>query len=175
VTVRHTHTLRAARGMLTLLVCTACTTGGGGSHVALSPAHPTPERLAQAVLDAFRERDRAKLSRLALSETEFRDAIWPELPASRSGRNVPVDYAWEQLKQRSDSALAALFGQHAGQRYNFVRIEFTGETTEYGAFTVKRHSLITVRDEDGTQQRLRLFGSAVTHGGSWKLFSYVVD
>ncbi|MGH9162363.1 MAG: hypothetical protein ACRD2X_20555 [Vicinamibacteraceae bacterium] len=168
--------LRVAQGILTLLVCTACANGGGGrSHVALSPAYPTPERLARAVLDAFRERDRAKLARLVLSETEFRDAIWPDLPASRSGRNLPVDYAWGQLKQRSDGALAALFGRHAGQRYDFVRIEFTGSASEYGSFTVQRRSLITVRDANGGEQRLRLFGSAVIHNGQWKAFSYVVD
>lgn len=168
--------LRVAQGILTLLICTACTgRDDSGSRVALSSTFPTPERLAQAVLDGFRERDRSRLASMMLSEAEFREAIWPELPASRSGRNLPSDYAWGQLKQRSDGALASLFARHAGQRYDLVRIEFTGETTEYGAFTVRRHSLMTVRDASGAEQQLRLFGSAVTQGGQWKLFSYVVD
>lgn len=174
--LRRAQTLRIAQGILALLVCTACTgAGDNGSSVALSSTFATPEGLAQAVLDGFRERDQSRLVSLMVSETEFREAIWPELPASRSGRNVPIDYAWGQLKQRSDGALAALFARYSGQRYDLVRIEFTGETSEYGPFTVRRRSLMTVRDANGSRQRLRLFGSAVTHQGQWKLFSYVVD
>lgn len=167
---------RVPRGILALLICATCAAcGGGESRVALSSTFATPEGLAQAVLDGLQQGDRPRLASLMLSEAEFSDTIWPELPASRSGRNLPIEYAWRQLKQRSDGALATILAQHAGQRYELVRIEFTGETTSYSTFTVRRDSLMTVRDANGAERRLRLFGSAVVQGERWKLFSYVVE
>ena len=52
----------------------------------------------------------AGLKRLALTEAEFRDLVWPKLPASRPERNRPMDYVWGDLAGKSDANLRARLG-----------------------------------------------------------------
>ncbi len=56
-----------------------------------------------------------------------------------------------------------------------VGIRFLGETTPYGSYLVHRESELTVKDLDGTQRDIRLFGSVLEKGGRFKVFSYVID
>ncbi len=46
--------------------------------------------LASAVLDAIERNDATMLRDLALSEQEFRDHVWPDLPAAQPERNLPI-------------------------------------------------------------------------------------
>jgi hypothetical protein len=145
------------------------------SKAPLSQTFESPEALARAVLDRFAANDRAGLAALALSEQEFRDHVWPELPTSRPERNVPFEYAWGQLKQRSDQYLADLMGRHGGRRLTFLRTAFTGETTQYETFAVRRDSEVVATDETGREWVLRLYGSVMVKDGRYKLFSFVAD
>ena len=145
------------------------------SAVTLSHTFDSPEALAQAVLARLAQKDRAGLRALPLSETEFREHVWPELPTSRPERNVPFDYAWGQLKQQSDGHLETTFARYAGKRLTFVRTRYTGETTPYQSFAVMRESEIIAADETGRELILRLFGSVIVKDGRYKIFSYVVD
>jgi hypothetical protein len=141
----------------------------------LSHTFESPEALAVAVLDRLTRRDLDGLRALALSEAEYRDHVWPELPVSRPERNVPFDYAWEQMKQRSDGHLSSTFARYAGKPLKFSRARYTGETTNYATFAVMRESEIVAADESGRDLVLRLYGSALVKDGRYKLFSYVVD
>jgi hypothetical protein len=160
-----------------VLLTAACSTPAAPSHPPASLAHTfsSPESLAQAVLDALARKDLDGLRALALSEAEFRDHVWPELPTSRPERNVPFEYAWGQMKQRSDGYLAGTFERYGGKPLKFVRTRFTGETTGYPSFSVMRESEVIATDETGRDLVLRLYGSAMIKDGRYKLFSYVVD
>lgn len=163
--------------MLAAVVAASCSTPAEPSRSAAALAHTfeTPDALARAVLDALAKRDAGSLRRLALSETEFRDHVWPELPTSRPERNVPFDYAWGQMKQRSDGSLGETLARHGGRSLRFVRTRFTGETTTYQSFSVMRESEVVAADETGRELILQLFGSAMLKDGRYKLYSYVVD
>lgn len=141
----------------------------------LTQTFETPEALAQAVLTRLASKDVAGLKALALSEQEFKDQVWPELDTSRPERNVPFDYAWGQLKQRSDGSLDSVVSRYAGRPLRFVRTRFRGETTQYKSFAVMRESEIVAADETGRELVLQLFGSAMVKDGRYKLFSFVVD
>ena len=155
--------------------------GCGGSHDAqapLSPLHRTfssPEALGDAVLAALADRDADTLSRLALDELEFRTAVWPELPSSRPERGVPFDYAWGDLHQKSTNSLRRLLVRYGGERYELVAVAFAGETTPYRTYRVHRETVLDVRDEEGNDLTVSLFGSILERDGEFKLFSYVVD
>jgi hypothetical protein len=131
--------------------------------------------LAEAVLDALARRDAEVLEALALSETEFRKVVWPELPSSRPEVNLPVDYAWRDLNQKSRGHLRALVEGFGGRRLSLVRIEFAGETTRYRTFSVRRKAVVVAHDGGEAVERFRLFGSVLEQQGRFKLFSYVVD
>ena len=141
----------------------------------LSNTFDSPEALARAVLERLERKDLTGLRALPLSEAEFRDHVWPELPTSRRERNVPFDYAWGQMKQRSDGHLGNTFARYGGKPLKLVRTRFTGETTQYQSFAVMRESEIIAADDTGRELILRLFGSAMVRDERYKMFSYVVD
>ena len=173
--------LQARRAVATaaaaaLVLCLpAC---GAAPPEPLPPLHATfgdPEAVAAAVLDALAARDVERLEALALSETEFRTVVWPELPSSRPERGLPFDYAWGDLHQKSNNALRRLIAGHGGRRYTLLGVAFDGESTVYDTYTVHRESRLLLRDEDGAEQQSHLFGSILERDGEFKLFSYVVD
>jgi hypothetical protein len=128
-----------------------------------------------AVLDGIARRDTTALRALALNEEEFREHIWPELPASRPERNLPFSYVWGDLRQKSEAALSQTLARHGGRRYTLVSVRFAGDTTRYPSYSVYRETVLKVRDGQGIETDLRIFGSSLEKGDAWKVFSYVVD
>lgn len=159
---------------LALCILVVCGSLACRSPTPLANAHPSPEALAAAVLDALGAGDRQRLEALALNETEFRAHVWPELPAAKPERNLPFSYVWGDLRQKSELALTRTVREHVGRRYKLARTTFSAET-KYPDFTVHRQAALVVRDESGTESTLRVCGSMIEKGGSWKVFSYVVD
>lgn len=147
----------------------------GPSVPPLAHAAASNEELARAVLAALEQRDFETLRSLALGEREFRDHVWPDLPAARPERNLPFSFVWGDLHQKSEAALATLLRTHGGRHYRLERIEFLDGTTQYKTYVVHRKSQLTVRTVDGGEQRLQLFGSVLAKDGRVKVFSYVVD
>ena len=160
-----------------VVVTVACSQPAEPTRSAASLSHTfeSPDALAQAVLLRLAQKDLEGLKALPLSETEFRAQVWPELPTSRPERNVPFDYAWGQMKQRSDGHLENTFARYAGRTLTFVRTRYTGETTTYESFAVMRESEIVAADEAGQHLVLRLYGAALVKDNRYKMFSYVVD
>ena len=156
--------------LLALLTLTGCTP-------APSPLQHTadaPVPLAQAVLIAVLAGDQATLASLALSEQEFRDHIWPSLPAARPERNLPFSDVWGDLHQKSETGLRATIDRLRGQALTLVDVRL-GEATVYDGYTVHRDAVFVVRSAGGVTDDLRVCGSMVEQNGRWKVFSYVVD
>jgi hypothetical protein len=136
---------------------------------------PSAEALGGAVLEALARRDTQALHALALTEREFRDHVWPDLPAARPERNLPFSYVWGDLRQKSDQALQETLGRVGGTSLTMVAVTFAGETTRYHSYRVHRDTTLRVRDAGGRVHDLRVFGAALEKDGAWKVFSYVVD
>lgn len=156
-------------GLLLLLAA-----GCGPAPAALAEARPSARALAEDVLRAFERRDKAAALTLAVSEAEFREHIWPELPAARPERNLPVDYVWNDLRQKSDNSLSARMAAPPAAGLTLIDVRFES-VTAYKSFQVHRAAVFVVRDGSGNQRDLRLCGSMVEQAGRWKVFSYVVD
>lgn len=134
----------------------------------------SPETLARTVLAALATGDREALDRAALSEFEFREHVWPELPAARPERNLPFSYVWGDLRQKSHANLAATLGAMRGQAVELVTVRF-GDVTKYPTYTVHRGAVFAVRRADGTTEDVRVCGSFLEQRGRWKVFSYVTS
>lgn len=147
----------------------------GPSVPPLTNAQPRASALASAVLESLHERDADRLRALALDEREFREHVWPELPASRPERNLPMSYVWSDLHQKSEASLGRILAGLGGQTYQLVSIRFAGATTPYRSFLVHRQAVLTVKNHAGAQRELRVFGSVVEKNGRFKVFSYVVE
>jgi hypothetical protein len=156
---------------------TALALGGGLACSSVPPLADTsssPEALAAAVLDGVARSDRARLDAVALTEREFRDHVWPDLPAARPERNLPFSYVWGDLHQKSDMSLAQMLMNHGGKRYQLTRVTFSGKTN-YTNYVVHREATFEVTDSAGALASLRVCGSFIEKDGVWKVFSYVVD
>jgi len=160
------------RRLLTVLAAVLLSSCGGAP---LPNSHDSAENLARAVLDAVERRDLDTLNALAVNRAEFTDHVWPELPAARPERNLSVGFVWGDLSQKSNITLKQTLSAHGGKRYELESIRFLGETTAYGNYVVHRESEVTVRDEEGKERQLRIFGSVLEKGGRYKVFSYVIN
>jgi len=156
--------------VLTAMLSSACAPGSPP----LANTQPSYDALASAVLLALAQRDEVQLRALALTEGEFRDLVWPELPAAKPERNLPASYVWTDLRQKSLSGLRRTLAEHGGRRYELLGTRFR-ETTGYGTYVVHRDSVVTVRDESGAESDISLFGSVLEKDGQMKVFSYVTD
>jgi hypothetical protein len=141
----------------------------------LGNAHPSSQALAIAVLDGIARRDVITLRSLALNEQEFREHIWPELPASRPERNLPFSFVWGDLHQKSEAALVQTLARHGGRRYMLVSVRFAGDTTRYPSYTVYRDTVLRIRDDQGVEADIRVLGSSLEKDDAWKVFSYIVE
>ena len=131
------------------------------------------EALAGAVLDALARRDLERLEALPLTEVEFREEVFPEMPA---GGHIPSEYAWNDLHQKSRSQLHANLARYGGRELTLERVLYEKGTTAYKTFVVHRKPTLVVRDrESGARIRLALLGSVLVQAGRYKLFSYVAD
>jgi hypothetical protein len=155
---------------LTVLLSASCT-----NAPEIANAEASPDALARTVLSAIAHQDADRLRRVALSEEEFREVVWPELPAARPERNIPFGYAWGDLRSKSEAALAGMLAQNGGKSFELVSIRFSGGSTQYQTYVVHREAVLRVRDLNGADQEVRLFGSVLERDGACKVFSYVVD
>jgi len=141
----------------------------------LTNTRPSSHALAQAVVDALAGGERTQLQALAMTEQEFRDLVWPELPASRPERNTPFSFVWSDLRQKSNLALGARMSEFAGRLYKVQDVVFEGES-RYGDVIVHRSALVEALPQGGgPAERLRVSGSFIERRGAWKVFSYVSD
>jgi hypothetical protein len=142
---------------------------------AFERTYDSPEAVARAFLEALAANDLAQLEALALDEREFRCLVWSQLPASRPGTNLTVDYVWNDLRFKSLHYLAWTRQSYGGERLRLHDLRFAGATTDYGSFVVRRDTLLRVTDELGRTGELQLFGSMIEAGGRYKLWSFVRD
>jgi hypothetical protein len=145
-----------------------------GSAPPLAHTHASSSDVARALLQAVADNDRAAFEALAVDEREFRDHVWPQLPASRPERNLPFSYVWGDLKQKSDASLSRVLAEHSGRQYELVGVEFDGDT-DYTTYRVHREASFRVRDKSGADTTVRVCGSMIVKDGRWKVFSYVID
>ena len=152
------------------MLLTGC---GATPRPAWSDSFDSADALATAALDAIAAADHSRLARLALSEDEMRETVWPALPASREQVGMPWQYFWREHAQRNAGYLSTLVAKHGGKGYDLAGLSFDGRTT-YGDVTIYREPALELRTAAGPQ-RLRLFGSMAEREGRWKLYSFVVD
>jgi hypothetical protein len=143
--------------------------------VLAEPTFESDTALAQAVLDRVARHDAQGLLALSVTKDEFEDLVWPELPASRPGVNLPVSYVWRNSYFKSRSYLSQTLDEYGGRRFELKKVAFAGEETDYGTYNVSRKTVLVVEDPQGREQRIRLFGSIIRQNGRSKIYSYIVD
>jgi hypothetical protein len=141
----------------------------------LESTFESDEAVARAVLDGLARKDLQGLLGLALTREEFEDLVWPTLPVSRPEVGMPFAYIWNDHSTKSRTYLGQTLAMYGGRRFELLRIEFAGQTTEHGSCSITRESRLIVRDEEGQEQTVRVFGGIIRQNGHSKVYSYIVD
>jgi len=139
----------------------------------LASSEFSPEAAASKFLEALARGDTEAIRAMAVSKGEFERYVWPGLPASRPGTNLTLDFVWGGLKTRSDSGLRRTMASLKGRRLRLLDLRFKGETTDYGPAKVHRATRLRIRDDEGRERELELFGSMLEVDGEYKIFSFV--
>ena len=163
--------MNSSRVIAVALACASIACGAA----AVEHGEASPEALAREVLRAVDAHDVERLRQLAVTEQEFREIVWPDLPASEPRTNLTADYVWKDLHFKSEVGLRETLGAFSGRDLDLVKLSFHGETSQYGHFLVHRDARVLVRHEDATEERVKLFGSVLEQDGRFKVFSYVTD
>lgn len=141
----------------------------------LAPAFESDDALARAVLDALEKRDSERLLALSVSRDEFADLVWPTLPASRPEVGMPMTYVWQDSFSKSRGSLAQTIEAFGGQRLTLVRVGFSGRQTDHRGVAIARRSYLVVKDDQGQERQIRVFGSVIRQAGRSKVYSYIID
>lgn len=149
--------------------------GACGAPAVLAHTSASDDDLARAVLAAVERRQVDELQRLAVTKEEFEGVVWPALPASRPEVGMPSGYVWQDTSAKSRAYLGRTLQEFGGQRFELVRVEFKGTTTEHGHYSISRKTHLVVRDATGRDSTIQLFGSVIRQNGRSKVYSYIVD
>jgi hypothetical protein len=163
--------LAAACVAASMLFLPAC----GRQIPPLAGGAPSAVVLARAVAAALERADLPALRALSLNEQEFRDHVWPDLPASRPERNLPFSYVWGDLRQKSEASLSQTLLATSGRHLEVLAVKQLRPATQYRSYVVHRQTQLTVKNNAGHVQDVRLFGSILEKDGQFKVFSYVTD
>ncbi len=142
------------------------------NEMGLADAASSIDELCKEVLERVAQEDIKSLEAMALTEDEFRRFYWPYSEWSRPEVRMPFEYYWGDLHQRSSSALKGVLARHGGKKLEFISVRFSKEAMQYQDAKVHRHPKLTVKDEEGQQQELEIFGSIFELNGNYKIFSY---
>lgn len=177
--------LRVAITGLLVMVTAACGDANAAPGADLSapePVDPTLRfdgsanslsQLGEAVLEALVWQDEVALERFRLSETQHNDVLWPELPASAPEVNFPVDYAWENIQNRNERAVARLGDVLADRDLSFVRAECRGAPQAFETFEVDTDCWIVYAHGSSPELwEIQAFKDVVVRGGGRKVVRY---
>jgi hypothetical protein len=116
---------------------------------------------------------------MRMTEEEFKTVIWPELPRAVTEPSCGrlCNWCWRDLNQKSIMSLKMTLKRYGGEKlahHEFLRLLFSGETTEYQTFKVHRDVYVVMRDNTGEEKTIKLFGTVIEMDNRFKLMGFVV-
>lgn len=131
----------------------------------------SPEELVKDVLQALQDKDTAALNDLAVTESEFKQSVWPLLTLVRGSRTA-TSYFKDVYDPTSRQVAKNLIAQYGGQTLQLVKIT-PGEPRQVkSGYRVYPSVEVALRDESGQVKPVKLFGSMVEHDGHFKVGTY---
>jgi hypothetical protein len=135
-------------------------------------ARPSIDELCKEVLEKVAHKDVKALEALALSADEFKKYYWPYSKWSKPETRMPFEFIWGDLHQKSSFALAGVLVKYGGKRLDFISVRFSEEPVSYSHAKVHGAPVLTVRNEEGKEGEVKMFGAVFELNGAYKVFSY---
>ena len=161
--------------LVALLLSGLFTESAAAERHVLEAAASSPMELADRFLDCLAEGDVKGIQQLAITEEEFREIVYPELPAADPIRNTSAEFVWNQLFIRSQSSLYNVIDLLGGHRLTLKDMRFASGSDPHDSYVVHREAILILEDEEGIEHTERLFGSVLELDGQFKIYSFVRD
>ena len=135
---------------------------------------PTRDALIGRFVTALRNHDTTALRELVLTRAEFGWLYYPTSVFSRAPYYQMPQLTWALNHADSDKGISRALERYGGPQVDIRDSHCRSPSRVDGGMTF--HDLCTVSlREDGTERRLRLFGSIVELRGRFKFYSYAND
>lgn len=141
----------------------------------LTGTQPSMEKLCIRMLEILHKKDKPLLRAITITENEFKQVIWPQLPISRVEQwKTRLDFVWSQHYLKSSTCLEDLIFGQGGRKFTFLEIKTDGEITDYNTYKVHRNIRMLVMNEQGKKREVNFFGSIIEMQDQYKIMSYNV-
>lgn len=126
--------------------------------------------LGRAICGALHGATRDSLLRLCVTDSEFREILWPEFPQSRPVTGVRWDDAWKILYARLHAGCSHAVRDEGGHVYTFVRFE-DDSIMVYRNFRMHSRLVMVAKDDAGGVRRWTWLRAVVERRGRFKIYS----
>lgn len=151
----------------------------------LTNTTPSIDVIGQKVLAAVQKNDYKELDVMRITEQEFRELIFPGLPIGKIEQwQKNFDFVWGDVNTKSKYGLQLVLGRYGGKKFSYVKTIFKRGVMQYEtqssvpfrkqSYKAHESSRIIVKDENGTETELKLFGAIIEYRGKYKIMSFNV-
>jgi len=141
----------------------------------LSDAAPSIDALLDQFVAAVGAKDMQALTRLRVTEAEYRNIIIPgNVPLGHAPRTFPEKtskFTWSLNDTKSIYWEGALLGSFGGHQYTRKEVKYGNGIEEYAWFKAYKRVELTLVDETGREVELRT-GSIAEVNGRYKFLSF---
>ena len=133
------------------------------------------DELGRTVCRYLHHSETDSLTRLCVSEQEFREILWREFPQSRPAVGLTWLEAWKILWARLHAGVAHAIRDQGGHYSKFVRIDYAKTDRppimRYRNFRMHNGLILVVRNDAGQLERWTWLRAVVERKGRFKVYS----
>jgi hypothetical protein len=133
------------------------------------------EDVIRQVVSALAANDQAALSKLSIDQPEFKKYLWPALAMNMSTSNMSADKYYPTYQKANQVGITEAGTILVGKRWQVVKVDLQPAQRKGKGFQVFAPPLVTLRDESGQEQNVRLVGGLLEREGVYKVTTFYVN
>ena len=137
---------------------------------------PSVDALVDRFLQALRNKDKARIHDLRVTEDEYRSLILPGSVDEGHPRwrysDQESGYLWGMINQKSIYTEANILAAWGGRSLKLKSVKYRGGTKKYADYTAYKQLSLMLEDDKSNEDELRI-GSVAEVDGVYKFISFV--
>jgi hypothetical protein len=133
----------------------------------------SPDEFLRQVVTAFAAKDQQTLQQVTITETEFKQCVWPSIAAQVSGNHTNASNYYQTFAASSKIGMADHLKELTESNYTLVRSSFGPEKRQKGCRLLPAPTVM-VRASGGEEKTVRIGAGVIEQGGKFKITSYYV-